>query len=111
MDKQQQDWRFAQANKEALLALGAYALYFIWWYVCAYGMGSGDPEQYTYVMGLPAWFFYSCIVGYPLITILLWAIVRFKFKHMPLDEELPESENKTNPNEATPLKSDNGENS
>ncbi|WP_319759039.1 YhdT family protein [Maridesulfovibrio sp.] len=87
MEKQTKDWRFAQANKEALFTLGAYALYFIWWYVCSYGMGSGDPEEYEYIFGLPEWFFYSCIVGYPLITIILWGLVRFKFKHMPLEEE------------------------
>ena len=91
MQEIEQDKRYAQANKEALLSLGVYALYFMWWYVCAYGMGSGDPAQYSYVWGLPAWFFYSCLVGYPLITLLLWAVVRFGFKNMPLDEEeLPE---------------------
>ena len=87
MQEVNQDRRFAQANKEALLSLGVYALYFVWWYVCAYGMGSGDPAQYSYVFGLPAWFFYSCLVGYPLITVLLWAVVRFGFKNMPLDDD------------------------
>jgi uncharacterized membrane protein YhdT len=38
-------------------------------------------------MGLPAWFFYSCIVGYPLITIGLWIMVRLGFKDMSLDDE------------------------
>jgi len=87
MGDQKQDWRTKQANKEALLALGAYALYFGWWYFFAYGMGEGDPKDYAYVMGLPAWFFYSCIVGYPLITIGLWIMVRLGFKDMPLDDE------------------------
>ena len=91
MSKHTQDWRFAQANKEALLALGAYALYFVWWYVCAYGMGDTDPEQYAYVFGMPEWFFYSCIVGYPLLTALLWVMVRFFFKEMPLDDDNEES--------------------
>lgn len=49
-------------------------------------MGEGDPEQYLYVWGMPEWFFYSCIVGYPVITIFLWGIVRFFFKEVPLDE-------------------------
>jgi len=87
MDQEKQDPRFRQANREALLALGAYALYFAWWYLCAYGLGSGDPEEYVYVLGMPEWFFYSCVVGCPLITLLLWALVRFKFRHMPLDAE------------------------
>lgn len=89
MKVQHPDPRFKQANKEALLALGAYALYFIWWYVCAYGMGSVPPDEYEYVMGLPEWFFYSCVVGYPLITVILWGVIRFRFKHMPLDAEPP----------------------
>lgn len=92
MKKESRDWRIAQANREALYALGAYALYFVWWYVFAYGLGDSDPEQYTYVLGMPSWFFYSCIVGYPLITLLLWAIVRCKFKDMPLEEENEETE-------------------
>ena len=57
-----QDWRYAQANREALLTLGAYGLYFVWWYACAYGLGGGDPEGYDYM-------------------------VRRFFKDIPLDEE------------------------
>ena len=82
-----QDWRYAQANREALLTLGAYALYFVWWYVCAYGLGSGDPDDYSYILGLPAWFFTSCIAGYPLLSVILWVMVRRCFKDIPLDEE------------------------
>lgn len=42
-----QDWRYAQANREALLTLGAYGLYFVWWYACAYGLGDGDRKGMT----------------------------------------------------------------
>ena len=70
-----QDWRYAQANREALLTLGAY------------GLGDGDPEGYDYIFGLPAWFFLSCIAGYPLLSALLWFMVRRFFKDIPLDEE------------------------
>ncbi|NDV18398.1 DUF997 family protein [Pseudodesulfovibrio sp. JC047] len=96
MNKQSQDPRFKQANKEALLALGVYALYFVWWYVCAYGLGDGNPDDYVYVFGMPEWFFYSCIVGYPLITILLWVVVRCCFKDMPLDSEPPHDSHPSN---------------
>lgn len=81
------DRRYAQANREALLTLGAYGLYFVWWYVCAYGLGGGDPEGYAYIWGLPAWFFLSCIVGYPLLSLLLWGMVRLFFKNIPLDDD------------------------
>lgn len=84
------DWRYAQANREASLSFAAYGLYFLWWYVCAYGLGSGDPAEYSYVFGLPAWFFYSCIAGYPLLSLLLWVMVRLFFREMPLDEDSPD---------------------
>ena len=68
-----QDWRYAQANREALLTLGAYGLYFVWWYACAYGLGGGDPEGYTYIFGLPRMVFpelhrgVSAAVGAPVV--------------------------------------------
>ena len=39
------DKRFLQANREALFALAAYALYFLWWYLTAYGLGSDSPDM------------------------------------------------------------------
>ena len=77
----------AQSRKEALCSLALYALYFLWWYGFAYGLGGGDPEEYTYVLGLPAWFFYSCIVGYVLASFLVWLMTRFFFADLPLDED------------------------
>lgn len=81
------DRRYAQANREALLTLGAYGLYFVWWYVCAYGLGDTDPETYSYMFGLPSWFFLSCIAGYPLMTLVLWYMVRRFFRDIPLDDD------------------------
>ncbi len=87
-----QDPRTRQANREALVALAVYILYFLWWYIFGYGMGGGDPEAYDYVFGFPAWFFYSCILGYPLITLLLWLTVRIFFKDVPLDADTAEDD-------------------
>lgn len=81
------DYRLAQADREALWTLLLYAVYFAWWCVCAYGLGGGDVAEYQYVCGLPAWFFCSCIAGYPLLTLLLWLVVHRKFADMPLDDE------------------------
>ncbi len=81
------DPRFAQANKEALCSLAAFGLYFIWWFVTAYGPGDADPDSYSSVLGFPAWFFYSCVLGFPLISLVVWAMVRFIFRDMPLDAE------------------------
>ncbi len=77
--------RYKQANKEALITLGLYLFFFLWWTIFAFGFGSDNPETYTFILGLPAWFFYSCLVGYPVITLLLWFVLRHYFIEMPLD--------------------------
>lgn len=114
MKKKTGDGRFAQANREALIALGAYAVYFLWWYLSAYGLGDGDPKEYSHVLGMPSWFFYSCILGYPLITLLLWILMRLFFKVMPLDDEggewtdSPEAEKAGEKSATAPVRPDSG---
>lgn len=73
-------------RRETWAVLGLYLLFFVWWYATAYGFG-GDPAQYSYILGFPAWFFYSCIVGYVGISLLLWVVVKYFFKDIPFDEE------------------------
>lgn len=80
--------RFKQADREALITLGIYVFFFLWWTVFAFGLGGGDPEEYAYVFGLPAWFFFSCVVGYPVVTAVLWFVMRRWFADMPLDAYL-----------------------
>lgn len=77
--------RFRQADREALITLGVYAFFFLWWTIFAFGLGNGDPEQYSYVFGMPSWFFYSCVLGYPVVTAVLWFVIRKTFVDMPLD--------------------------
>lgn len=78
---------FRQADREALMTLGLYVFFFVWWTVFAFGLGSGDSEEYSYVFGLPAWFFYSCVLGYPVMSLILWIVVRRFFADIPLDEK------------------------
>ncbi|MDL2307315.1 YhdT family protein [Desulfovibrio sp. OttesenSCG-928-C06] len=92
--------RFRQANREALITLAVYIFFFLWWTVFAFGLGSGDPDNYSYVLGLPSWFFYSCVLGYPVVTILLWLVIKRWFKDIPLDGE-PESAGPDNLNAAS----------
>lgn len=65
--------------------LGLYLLFFVWWYASAYGFGD-DPAEYNYILGFPEWFFYSCIVGYIGISVLLWICVSFFFTEIDLNE-------------------------
>lgn len=76
--------RYKQADREALITLGVYAFFFLWWTVFAFGLGGGDPENYSYVLGMPSWFFYSCVLGYPVVAVILWAVIRLFFVEMPL---------------------------
>lgn len=97
------DKRFLQANREALFALAAYALYFLWWYLTAYGLGSDAPENYRYTLGMPDWFFYSCVLGYPVACLLVWGLVRFFFKDMPLgSDENPQAPERSSAGESRP---------
>jgi len=72
-------------KKETLIVIGLYLLFFAWWYLTAFGFGD-DPSEYGYILGFPEWFFYSCIVGYVGISVLLWICVRFFFTEIDLKE-------------------------
>ncbi|MGI6096792.1 MAG: YhdT family protein [Dethiobacteria bacterium] len=88
----QEDPRYRQANKEALIGIAIFILNIIWWYVFAYGLGSGPPEDYSYICGFPAWFFWSVIVNYVIFSFLIWGAVSFFFKDMPLETKDKEVE-------------------
>lgn len=81
-----EDYRYGIANREALIGVGLVLFNFIWWYGFAYGLGSKDPSEYTFVFGLPAWFFYSCVVGFIVMVILVTVVVNFFFVDVPLDD-------------------------
>ncbi|WP_077324218.1 YhdT family protein [Virgibacillus siamensis] len=94
MDKKEinkMDYRYKIANKEALIGVGLVIFNFVWWFVFAYGMGSKDPAEYTYIFGLPAWFFYSCVLGFIVMVILVTVVVKKAFTEIPFDEEGDES--------------------
>ena len=82
-----QDKRFKIAHKEALIGVVLVIINFAIWYGFAYGLGSGDPLQYKYVLGFPAWFFYSCIAGTIFMIICVWLAMKLFFKDIPLEEE------------------------
>lgn len=81
-------------RRETIVIVALYLLFFAWWYVTAYGFGD-DPAEYEYILGFPEWFFYSCIVGYIGISLILWGAVRLFFKDLPLDDA-DESEDESN---------------
>ncbi|AVQ17394.1 hypothetical protein FSBG_00792 [Fusobacterium gonidiaformans 3-1-5R] len=76
-----------QINKEALLTVGMYLVYFVWWYYFAYCFGEEEVSQYHYILGLPEWFFYSCVLGLVVMNVLVFFVIKFFFQDMDLEEE------------------------
>ncbi|SES79267.1 Uncharacterized membrane protein YhdT [Salinibacillus kushneri] len=87
-----EDKRFKIAHREALIGCGLAVFNIIWWYGFAYGFGSKSPDEYTFILGFPAWFFYSCIVGFIVMVILVWGVVKFALVEVSFGDEEDESD-------------------
>ena len=87
ISKSTTDPRFKIAHREAWIGVGLAIFNFIWWFGFAYGLGSRPVEEYTYVFGLPAWFFYSCVVGFVLISVLVIIIAKFFLTEVSFEDE------------------------
>ncbi|CEE00288.1 hypothetical protein BT1A1_0427 [Caldibacillus thermoamylovorans] len=81
------DPRFKVAKREAWIGVGLVVINFLWWFGSAYGLSKGSPTEYTYILGFPAWFFYSCIGGLIIMSILITFVVKVLFKEVSFDEE------------------------
>ncbi|OIJ19413.1 sodium:pantothenate symporter [Anaerobacillus alkalidiazotrophicus] len=86
------DPRFKIAHREALIGVGLVIFNFIWWFGFAYGLGSTPVEEYTYIFGLPAWFFYSCVVGLIVMIFLVIVIVKKFFVDVDFETEAEDTE-------------------
>ncbi|WP_052461890.1 YhdT family protein [Sporosarcina koreensis] len=82
-----QDPRFKTAHKEAWIGAALAVFNFVWWYGFAYGLGSRPVDEYTYILGLPAWFFWSCVAGFVLMSIITVVLAKFVLTDMPLDDD------------------------
>ncbi len=80
-----EDPRYKQCNREAKYGIYLGIFNLIWWAVFGYGLGSKNVENYNYILGFPAWFFWSCLVGAIVIIALTFYMVNVKMKDMPLD--------------------------
>ena len=88
--------RNRQMKKEAIISIAMYVGFFVWWYFTGYGIAEkGTPDTYTYVLGLPMWFFLSSIVGYVLFSIATILVVRLCFKNFDLGPAADEEQEDT----------------
>lgn len=81
------DYRFKIAHREAWIGMFLAIFHFLWWYGFAYGFGHGKVEDYKYILGLPAWFFYSCVLGFVVMVILVSVTVKYFFKEVPFEND------------------------
>ncbi len=81
------DKRFKIAHKEAVIGVILVIINFLLWFGFAYGMGSGDPQEYSYILGMPQWFFYSCIISTLISTLLVVLSVKYLFKEVSFEDE------------------------
>ena len=63
------DERFAQSGKEAVKFMISWVILSIWVWAWASFGASHDPATYTYIMGMPMWFF---MVG--IVTIIIYPV-------------------------------------
>src|SRR5699024_2360829 len=82
--------RFKIAHREALIGCALAASNITWWYGFAYGLGSKPPEEYTYILGFPAWSFLSCIAGFVVMVILVFLVVKVVLKDVSFEDDAGE---------------------
>ena len=80
-----------QIKKEVFITCALYIFYFLWWFLFAFGLGKKDVKDYTYILGFPDWFFYSCILGFLVFSASVYLVIKFFFKEIPLDEDFEEN--------------------
>ncbi|WP_425441652.1 DUF997 family protein [Thalassobacillus cyri] len=78
---------FRIAHREAWIGVALAVFNFIWWFGFAYGLGGKSPSSYHYILGLPAWFFYSCVLGFIVMVVLVTVVVKLWFVEVPFEEE------------------------
>lgn len=88
-----------QINKEVIVTIILYLIYFLWWYYFAYIFPPKNVEDYKYILGMPEWFFYSCVVGLVLINFLVFLATKFFFKDIDFKEFEKKENNRGEKNE------------
>lgn len=85
-----EDPRFEQCNREAKYGIALGIANMIWWYAFGYGLGDKPVEEYSYILGFPSWFFFSCVLGAIIFIVATFIVVDKGLKDMSLDELTPD---------------------
>ena len=80
-----EDPRYRECEREVWYGVLLGIVNLVIWAAAGYGLGSGPVENYSYILGFPAWFFFSCIANSLLAVAVTIYIVKRKMRVMPLD--------------------------
>ena len=80
------DPRYAISLREAWICVAYWAAFTVVMVVIAWGIaGNRDPEQTTYIIGFPEWFFYTGIVVVGIFCIVPFFMIKFLFTDVDLE--------------------------
>lgn len=89
----EEDPRYKEARKNAKLGIGIALFYVIWWSVFGLGLGTlRSPENYSYILGFPDWFFLGPILGWIITVIVTIIVVKKFFTEISLEKDLGEGD-------------------
>lgn len=87
IDEIDSDPRFVICEKEMKLVLSIQIIFTIISIAAAYFLGSGDPNNYSYIMGLPVWWFAVILISVIFTGIVIY-VTRYKLVNMNLTDEI-----------------------
>ena len=80
------DPRFNTCEKEMKIVYIVQLLYTILTIAITYFLGKGDPKDYTYIMGLPLWWFANIVITI-IFAAIVYSLTKWKFVDMDLMDE------------------------
>ena len=81
----EEDPRYEQANREALWAIGYWLAFTVVVTGLAWWLGYNKPaDELSFVLGFPAWFFWSVLVTSVVFSVIPLWIIRRSFVDVPL---------------------------
>ena len=84
----EEDPRYEQANREARWAIGYWAAYTVVVTGLAWWLGYEKPaDELSFIVGFPAWFFWSVLVTSVVFAVIPSWIIRRHFKDVPLTRD------------------------
>ncbi len=81
-----EDERFVVCRREAIVSIIMYFVLAGSMLVAMYVVGAGDPTQYSYILGMPTWYFAVGLCAIGAIVILNILLSKY-YRHMSLDPE------------------------